>query len=82
MIIVTVIFVTSPVLLKNEWIYKWISSLLSPLKQEGYKSSYIETIGALLGTFLAISGALWTQRRIDRKKRKEHSKRTYINNIL
>lgn len=70
MIIVTVIFVTSPVLLKNEWIYKWISSLLGPLKQEGYKSSYIETIGALLGTFLAISGALWTQRRIDRKKEK------------
>lgn len=70
MILVTVIFVASPVILRNEQVYKWISLLLGSLKQEGYKSSYIETIGALLGTFLAISGALWTQRRIDRKKEK------------
>ena len=70
MILVTIIFVASPVMLRNERVYKWISLLLDSLKQEGYKSSYIETIGALLGTFLAISGALWTQRRIDKKEEK------------
>ena len=39
------------------------SWFLSPLGE--YGSSYIETLGAILGTFLAITGALWTQRKID-----------------
>lgn len=43
--------------------------LVEPLGQ--YKSSYIETIGAILGTFLAIAGALWTQKRTDLKNEKK-----------
>lgn len=54
-----------------EYLARIVSIFLLPLKKDGYKSSYIETMGALLGTFLAVSGALWTQRRIDSKKEKE-----------
>ena len=42
-----------------------ISLLLSPLKSVDYKTTYIETIGAILGTYMAITGAIWTQRKID-----------------
>ncbi|WP_202766286.1 hypothetical protein [Clostridium paridis] len=40
-----------------------LSWLLSPLKTTEYKSSYIQTFGAILGTFMAVSGALWTQKK-------------------
>lgn len=43
----------------------FISLLLIPLKSVEYKTTYIETIGAILGTYMAITGAIWTQRKID-----------------
>lgn len=49
-----------------------VSWWLSPLGASEYKATYIETLGAILGTFLAITGAIWTQRKIDRiNERKE-----------
>lgn len=33
---------------------------------------YIETFGAILGTFLAIYGTLWTQRKIDERTAKKN----------
>lgn len=67
-IIITAIFLLSPLWLNCEILYSFVSCFLSVLKDQGFKSSYIETCGAILGTFLAITGALWTQREIDRKK--------------
>lgn len=60
-------FVVVPVLLRVPFIANVLTWLLRPLKDSGYKSSYIETFGAILGTFLAVTGALWTQRKIDER---------------
>ena len=78
MIIITFIFVISPYWLKWEVLENEVSYFLQPLKVEGYKSSYIEMLGALVGTFLAISGALWTQRRDEIKKEKQIIKEAAI----
>ena len=71
MVGITIVFVTSPVWLRSEALSNAISEILSPLKCEGYKSSYVETLGAILGTFLAITGAIWTQKREGRKREKQ-----------
>lgn len=76
-VVATIIFVISPWWLSCEFLSNEISGILSSLKTEGYKSSYIETLGAILGTFLAITGALWTQKRFD-KKAEEERKREHI----
>ena len=53
-------FILIPLVLRIEFVYKAVSWFISPLGE--YGSSYIETLGAILGTFLAITGALWTQK--------------------
>lgn len=67
---IAILFFISPILLKCSWIESTVSCMLSSLKREGYKSSYVETLGAIFGSFLAITGALWTQRRIDLQNEK------------
>ena len=56
-------FVLTPLILRIECIHRMVSWFIGPLGE--YGSSYIETLGAILGTFLAVTGALWTQRKID-----------------
>ncbi len=73
-VIIACIFVISPLLLRNNSISITASKIFEPLKLEGYKSSYIETVGSLLGTFLAITGALWTQRKEEKRKEKQEIK--------
>lgn len=36
-----------------------------------YKSTYVETIGSIIGTILAISGTLFLQEKIDKKTDEE-----------
>lgn len=60
---ISVAFIFIPLILRIELVYKAVSWFLCPLSE--YGSSYIETLGAILGTFLAVTGALWTQRKID-----------------
>ena len=67
-IILTILFILSPFLVRASFVYSKISSFLEPLGDSTYKVGYIEAFGAILGTFLAITGALWTQRKIDRNK--------------
>lgn len=76
-IVMTAIFIICPLLLRIDWLIYVVSEFLKPLREQGFKSSYIETLGAILGTFLAISGALWTQKRFDRKEENE-KKREHI----
>ena len=63
---ISAVFILIPLILRIELIYRAVSWFLRPLDEFG--SSYIETLGAILGTFLAVTGALWTQRRIDKVK--------------
>ena len=44
-----------------------ISDILGKFNSVEYKIAYINTVGALLGTFLAVSGALWTQQRENKR---------------
>lgn len=67
---IALIFLLSPILLRISWIENIVSYILFPLKEDGFKSSYVETMGAIFGTFLAITGALWTQRNIDLQNEK------------
>lgn len=69
-VVIAILFITSPVWIKIKGLSKVVSLFLAPLKSEGYKSSYIGAMGGLIGTFLAVSAALWTQRRIDEKEEK------------
>lgn len=48
-------------------IHLLVSNILSEFSFVEYKTAYINTIGALLGTFLAVSGALFTQQREHKK---------------
>lgn len=68
-IAISVAFILIPLTLRIGWIHCIVSCFLSPLGE--YVSSYIETLGAILGTFLAITGALWTQRKIDEAQDKK-----------
>lgn len=70
-IVVAAIIVLSPIILKASLANNFISWAISALKQQGYKSSYFEVTGTFVGSFLAITGALWTQRRIDENKEKQ-----------
>lgn len=77
-VIVTLVFVFMPWWIKFECFSSRVAFFLQPLKTEGYKSSYVETIGALIGSFLAITGALWTQRREEKKKEEQIVKEAAI----
>lgn len=68
MIVIAFLFAISPLLLKISWIASTVSLWLGALNIESYKSTYINTMGALLGTFLAVSGALWTQQKENKVK--------------
>lgn len=63
---VPIIFVAIPLLLRISCIRSLILWFLQPLGDAEFKSVYIETLGALLGTFLAVVGALWVQRKADK----------------
>lgn len=70
-IVITIIFVLCPLWLKLSILHNGVSWVLKALSDQGFKSSYIETTGAILGTFLAVTGAVWTQRMIDTKVENE-----------
>lgn len=57
-----------PLILQIPIIKQIISFLFSFTDNIEYKTVYIELTGAIMGSFLAIYGALWTQREIDKKE--------------
>lgn len=59
--LITTLFLFSPLLLRVSIVHTAISHFLNIFGNSTYKSTYIETVGSILGTFLAITGALWTQ---------------------
>lgn len=60
-----------PLFLRISFVKNIITCFLSPLNESGYKSSYFETVGNIIGTILAITGTLFLQGMIDRKADKE-----------
>lgn len=67
-VVICLIFILSPLILILPKIGIAVSNLLSTLKTSDYKNTYIESLGSMLGSFLAITGALWLERRIKDKE--------------
>lgn len=72
------IFIVSPIILRIPIIRDFFSWFLKSLGNSDYKSSYIETFGAILGTFLAVAGTLWTQRKLDEVTLKKELKESAL----
>lgn len=80
-ILAALFFILSPVLIRIPAVKSLLSSFLQPLGNSTYKTSYISMVSSLLGSFLAITGAIWTQRLLSKleneKKKKAEAKLVY-----
>lgn len=75
-----IIFVLSPLILRIPFIKNTVDLFFDSLMYSDYKSSFLETIGSILGTVLAITGTLLLQKKIDEKS--EEEKRVKENNDI
>lgn len=71
----TVLFVVSPIILQIPQIKNIASLYFQTLTSESYKSSFMESIGSILGIALTITGTLLIQKKIDERKDKEKLKK-------
>jgi len=75
MILVIIIFLVSlffiPLILRIPFIKQCVLFCLSFTDNLDYKIAYIEIWGVIIGSFIAIYGALWTQRKINEKESKK-----------
>lgn len=69
--VISLIFILSPLILRIPPIKHLIDLFFDSLRYSDYKSSFIETLGSLLGTVLAITGTLLLQKKIDQNNEKE-----------
>ena len=58
------VYLAYPLLLSNSLAFDAANKYFSELGLPDYKSSFLESIGGLLGNFLAIAGALWADRQL------------------
>ena len=65
----------SPFLLRCGWFLNIVDWFLEPLQHGEYKEAFIGALGGMIGSFLAISGALWVERRLVTDKEKKEIER-------
>lgn len=70
-LILTILFVISPLFLQLPQIKHIVSLFFRALTLESYKSSFMESIGNILGIALTITGTLFIQKKIDERAEKE-----------
>lgn len=63
LIVIMVVIIISPLLIKCEYIKNMINFLIIDL--HSMKGAYLGMLGTLIGSCLAITGALWAQKRIN-----------------
>lgn len=68
MCVITVLFIILPLIMKITFVSDFIAWLMLALKYQEYKSAYLGIIGGLVGSWLAITGAIYTQRKFDKEK--------------
>lgn len=68
MCLITILFIVMPLLLKGPVTNKLVAWILSGLKYQEYKSAYLGLVGGILGTWMAITGAIYTQCKFDWEK--------------
>lgn len=71
MCIITILFLSLPFVMKFQVVSNIISWFMSALKYQEYKSAYLGIIGGLVGSWFAITGAIYTQRKFDREKEEQ-----------
>lgn len=71
MLIITVLFLLIPLLLKLPFISCAVSWIMGGFRIADYKSSYLEVLGGIAGSWLAITGAIYTQRKFDDERKQE-----------
>lgn len=71
LVIPVVFFIGIPIILNITCVKNLLSWFLKSLQTTDYKVSYIELVGAILGTYLAILGAIWVQKREKNEEEKE-----------
>lgn len=72
---IILIYIFIPLLIRIPIIYRGISLFLGIFNDTEYKSIYIGTLGTILGTFLAITGTLLTQKIMTEYGKKIESKK-------
>lgn len=85
-VVFAVVFMVSPALLRFDWFNSIISGFLEPLKCSEYKGAFVGATGGMIGAFLAITGALWVERKIasdnDRKEIEKTALIVYYDMVL
>ena len=71
----TILFVFSPLILKIPQIKYAVSIFFGALTAETYKSSFMESIGSVLGTALTITATLFIQKKLDKRAEKENKEK-------
>lgn len=68
---ITAIFIILPLAMKIPFVSDFIAWIMSALRYQEYKSAYLGIIGGLVGSWLAITGAIYTQRKFDEERKRE-----------
>ena len=63
-VLIALAFLVSPPLLKFDCFSNLIDGYLHYLKNAEYKAAYIGASGGMIGSFLAITGAIWIERKL------------------
>lgn len=71
MCVITATFIILPLVMKIPFVSDFIAWLMSALRYQEYKSAYLGLIGGLVGSWLAITGAIYTQQKFDTEKKLE-----------
>ena len=77
-IVIALMFMISPVLLKCEQFFDFAKFFFEELVLVEYKSAFIGAIGGMIGSFLAITGALW----VAKKTAKDENQKEIQKNAL
>lgn len=77
---ITVMVISMPLLLYIPGVKNLVIMFLGALKTTDYKSAYLGILGSVIGSWLAVTGALYTQRKMDEEKERQESARR-TNNI-
>ena len=81
LVILTGVIFLTPVLLRCPLFESGISSLLMTLKIPEYKSAYLGLIGSLVGSWTAITGAIWVQQEIEKANNLQKKKNITMNTM-
>ena len=74
MLVITTLFLLIPLLLRIPFVSCVVSWVMDGFKISDYKSSYLEVLGGIAGSWLAITGAIYTERKFDEEHKKENEK--------